>query len=62
MGLSNFSAICANHKHVCYGLFIMSYCVNPGVTLFVSLFALQASYPAWEDFVSKGTKLQSQLR
>lgn len=23
---------------------------------------LQASYPTWEDFVTKGAKLQSQLR
>lgn len=27
-----------------------------------SLCLLQASYPTWEDFVTKGAKLQSQLR
>lgn len=27
-----------------------------------SLFALQSSYPVWEDFCAKATKLHSQLR
>lgn len=38
-----------------YVLTIMSF-------IFVSHFPPQSSYPIWEDFITKASKLQSQLR